>query len=330
MLKFIITGGNGFIGTNLVLSLREKFPLGQIEVYLIDIAAPKIDLKRSEVWINLNILEETEILVTFLKIKPDFVIHLAAQTSCDPTLILDDYLTNTKGSENVFRACENAGVQFLVNTSTQYVNQSGKYPIDDVDYAPNTIYGESKIIAEKLLREANYSFNWVTIRPTNIWGRWHLRYPYEFWKIIRDGKYYHPGNGIVVRSYGYVGNVCEQIIQLVELRSTSKVSRQVFYVGDVPVNLLDWVNGFSLAIAKRPAKVVHKHVVFMAALAGTILMKFKINFPITLSRYRSMTSSNPAPMEKTIEVLGKPKYSMQEGIAITTDWLFEFWNRQNV
>jgi hypothetical protein len=41
-----------------------------------------------------------------------------------------------------------------------------------------------------------------------------------------------------------------------------------------------------------------------------------------------MTSSNTAPMEKTIKVLGYPKYSLNMGIEETVNWLKEqdkFW-----
>lgn len=330
MKKIIITGGNGFIGTNLILSLREKFDENNVGVYIIDIKPPKIDLEENERWINLDILHKEGILQTFDKIKPDFVIHLAAETSCDPTFNISNYLTNTEGSKNVFTACEETNVDFLVHTSTQYVNQSDNIPRHDTDYAPHTVYGESKIISEVNLREGNYNFNWVIIRPTNVWGRWHLRYPYEFWKVLRNGKYYHPGHKVVKRSYGYVGNVCEQILKLIDLRNSSNVAKKVFYVGDEPLDLFDWVNSFSLAITKKPVRVVPRGIVFTAALVGSFLQKMKIGFPITISRYNSMTSHNPAPMENTIKLLGVPKYSIDEGVAVTTKWLNDFWKQNNI
>jgi nucleoside-diphosphate-sugar epimerase len=170
----------------------------------------------------------------------------------------------------------------------------------------------------------------VIIRPTNVWGRWHLRYPYEFWKIVRDGKYFHPGSKVVMRSYGYVGNVCEQILKLIDLRDSQSVSKKIFYVGDEPINLYNWVNSFSLAITKKKARIVPTAVVYSLAVFGSILQKLKVSFPITISRYKSMTSENPAPMEKTIKILGCPKYSMQQGVEITTTWLSEFWKTNKV
>ena len=330
MTKILITGGNGFIGTNLLLAIRERNLQQQQAVYLVDYAKPKVELAENESWLEIDILDKEKLVQAFRRIKPDIVIHLAAQTDCDPILTMNDYVINTTGSENVYQACEEVNVDCLVNTSTQFVNQSGNEPVSDTDYAPHTVYGESKIVAEQKLREGNYSFNWIIIRPTNIWGRWHLKYPFEFWKVVRDGKYFHPGKQPVIRSYGYVGNICDQVLKLIDLRNSPKVSRQVFYVGDEPINLFDWANSFCLSISNKPARVVPRGIVYMAAITGTVLKKINIRFPITLSRYESTTSDNPAPMTKTLELLGQPKYTMQQGVDITTKWLLDYWKTNNM
>ncbi len=327
-MHFLITGGNGFIGTNLIEELRS----GMQEPYtvtILDISAPKIELRANENWTSADILDKQVIDLIFELAKPAIVIHLAAETSCEPELTLADYAVNTKGSENIFEASEKYGIQFLVHTSTQFVNQAADLPVSDTDYAPHTVYGESKILSEQLLREQRFHFNWCIVRPTNIWGRWHLRYPYEFWKIVREGKYFHPGKKQVLRSYGYAGNVCWQIIELVRRRNEPAVSRNVFYVGDHPVNLLEWTNAFSLEIKQKPVRIVPGFIVYSLALAGSALRKVRIKFPITLSRYKSMTTDNPAPMEKTFTLLGSPPYTQQEGVKQTTDWLRTFWQREN-
>ncbi len=328
MIRFLITGANGFIGTNFVESLRRgiKEPYTAI---LLDLDTPKIELEPHENWIPSNILDKEAIDNIFLQTNPDIVVHLAAQTSCEPEMTLEDYLVNTKGSENIFEACEKYGIAFLVHTSTQFVNQAAGLPVSDTDYAPHTVYGESKVIAEEMLRQNRFRFNWCIIRPTNIWGAWHIRYPHEFWKVLKEGKYFHPGKKKVVRSYGYVGNVCWQILELIRRRNEPVVSRNVFYVGDAPVNMLEWVNAFSWEINQKPVRIVPTFFVYTLALTGSMLRIFKLRFPITLSRYKSMTTDNPAPMEKTFSILGMPPYTLKEGAKQTSNWLWTFWQRQN-
>lgn len=327
MTRFLITGGNGFIGTNLLLSLRQ-YVKDSYTVAIIDIDTPKIELAANETWYNLSILDAIAVGQVFEKAHPQIVIHLAALTSTEPEYQLEDYEVNTKGSDILFQHCEKQGIEFLVHTSSQFVNQAEGFPASDLDYAPHTIYGESKVISEEHLRSENYSFNWCIIRPTNIWGPWHLRYPYEFWKVLNEGKYFHPGSRPVIRSYGYVGNICWQIMELIKRRNEKEIARNVFYVGDAPMNMYEWANAFSLAITKKNVRVVPGAFVYLLAFTGSVLRTLKIKFPITLSRYKSMTTDNPAPMDKTLKLLGKPPHSLEEGVAITVNWLIPFWKEQ--
>lgn len=328
MTKFLVTGANGFIGTNLILSFRTTIKT-PYSVMLVDTAAPKIPLYSNEIWTKIDLLEEEAIHALFTQWQPEIVVHLASFTSTDPEYVLEDYKANTRGAEIIFEACEKNKVDFLLHTSTQFVNQAPGYPSSDTDYAPHTIYGTSKVISEQLLREERFHFNWSIIRPTNIWGPFHLRYPYEFWKVLKEGKYLHPGRKKVIRSYGYVGNICWQMIQLIERRNETAIARQVFYVGDRPMNMYEWTNAFSIAILKKPVRVVPTWFVYLLALAGSALRKMGIGFPITLSRYKSMTTDNPAPMDKTFTILGEPPYQLADGIRETTEWLEIWWKKQD-
>jgi nucleoside-diphosphate-sugar epimerase len=181
------------------------------------------------------------------------------------------------------------------------------------------------VISERILRDGDYPFGWTIVRPTNIWGPWHRRYPSEFWKVLREGKYFHPGSQPVIRSYGYVGNVCDQIREIVRRREDPAINRATFYLGDRPLSLLEWVNEFSLAITRKRVRVVPRAAVFALALLGSFLARAGITFPITLSRFRSMTSDNPAPMDKTMRILGESRIGMKEGVRRTAEWLRSYW-----
>ncbi len=315
-MKILITGGSGFIGTNLTLLLVKE----QIPFVNIDIVEPKL-AELIPYWIKCDILNFESLQIAFSEFEPTAIIHLAAETDTDPSKKLKDYISNTVGSRNVVDASvKTSSVNRFILTSTQFVNQSGRLPQDDEDYAPHTIYGESKIESERYLRSVMPNFCWTIIRPTNIWGPWHLRYPFEFWKILAEGKYFHPGRKKVIRSYGYVGNVIGQMMQILSCER-QKVDGKVFYVGDEPIDIYDWVNGFSLMQTGRKIKVIPRAMVFGLAVFGDVLRIIGVRFPITTSRFRSMTTDNPSPMKKTFDVLGRPKFTMGEGISRTVDWL---------
>jgi GlcNAc-P-P-Und epimerase len=324
MTKILVTGGSGFIGSYLVDELLKN---KNYEIINLDIAKPPEE-KQLPFWHSLSVLDRKGVIELFQKFQPNYVIHLAAYAETRPDNVMEDYKPNVEGSANLIAAIEGtASVEKVVFTSTQFVHQQHGLPRHDEDFAPHTIYGESKVMMEKMIRSANLKCCWTIIRPTNIWGPRHPRYSKEFWRVLKLGRYIHPGTQPVLRSYGYVGNVVNQIMQILQ-KDPSVVNRQIFYVGDEAINLYDWVNGFSLALTGKKVRTVPRILIRGLALAGDVLTAVKIKFPITSSRYRSMTEDNPAPMSKTFQTLGKPRFTLQQGIDETVKWLHgqdQFW-----
>ena len=123
-----------------------------------------------------------------------------------------------------------------------------------------------------------------------------------------------------MRSYGYVKNVVFQIMKMLEA-SPELVDKKVYYTGDRPIDLHDWVNGFSEGLTGRKVRVVPRFLLRLLAFAGDVLSFAQIKFPITNSRFKSMTTSNDAPMEPVFDAFGEPPYSLHEGIEETIEWL---------
>lgn len=320
-MRIVITGGSGFIGTNLIDKLIGS---NTHEILNLDVSEPK-NKNHLKYWKHCNILNLNALTGFFKEFKPEAVIHLAARTDTDPANVLEDYIVNTEGSSNILKCInESPEVSRVIITSTQFVHQYDGLPLNDEDYAPHTIYGESKVIMERMTRNANLKCTWTIIRPTNIWGPWHIRYPFEFWMIVSKGLYFHPGRKPVMRSYGYVGNVVFQIIAILNSPS-EKVNKEVFYVGDYSIDLYNWVNGFSIQQTGKPVRVIPRFLVKTLGLLGDVLGLAKIKFPITSSRFKSMTNSNTAPMDKTYQAFGNVPYSLDLGIKETVSWMEEYF-----
>lgn len=80
--------------------------------------------------------------------------------------------------------------------------------------------------------------------PTNVWGRRHPRYPTEFWRVLKQGRYFHPGGRHVMRCYAYIDNMVKQTWKIMECED-GRFNRRVFYMSDDPIDLFDWTNAFS-------------------------------------------------------------------------------------
>lgn len=317
-MKILITGASGFIGTNAIA----HFTTGGVAVCNIDVRPP-LDSAQRPFWKQGNILDSFALTAAFREFSPEAVIHLAARTDCDEdTTVEEGYQVNTDGTRNVLAAIKaTPSVRRAIVTSSQFVCGPGHLPKHDEDFRPVTVYGESKVITEQLTRRAALPCTWTIIRPTNIWGPWHLRYEREFWRVVARGWYVHPGGAPVVRSYGYVGNVVWQMHKILELKP-EVVHEQVLYVGDQPGDIADWANAFSLALRGRRVRMVPRTVLAAAGLVGDAIGRIAGHpFYISSSRFRSMTSDYLVEMNKTFVLLGPPPTTLMEGVAETVSWL---------
>jgi nucleoside-diphosphate-sugar epimerase len=330
-MKIFITGGSGFIGTNLIELLIQN----QINFINFDKAEP-INPSHRDYWEKGNLLDKKVLLRSIKKYHPSIIIHLAARTDCDSNK-LEEYKDNTEGTQNLVNCINQFNfIERVIITSTQYVYKSQSHPfqLTDDDYKPHTTYGESKVITEKITRNANLNCCWTIVRPTNVWGPWHMRYPNELWKMIDKGFYMHPGKKEVIRTYAYVKNVVHQINAILE-SPCDKVNKRTFYLGDLPVDSFEWLNRLSLELKNKKIQRIPIFIFAIPAAIGTVIRKLGIPFPLYNTRFNNMIEDYYAPTNITINQLGLYNSDMDNNIKETVDWLknegikyFPYWNNK--
>lgn len=314
MSRIVVTGGSGFIGSY----LSEELVKSGHDVLNVDTRLPQVDAGEHR---RVDVTDHEAMQSVFDEFRPSSVVHLAARTD---TLSDDvaDYAVNWIGTEVTCGVAAAVGVDRFVSTSTQYVHATDSAPRSDVDYSPFTAYGESKVRSEEITRSllGGTGTSWVLIRPTNIWGPRHPRYPVEFWRILQRGLYVHPAvQPPVRRAYGYVGTVSWQIRRLLE--TTSFPAGAVLYVGDRLLELDEWVDAFSVALRGKPARRVDPRLLRALGRVGDLLGRANVRFPLTSSRVSNMVNPSDAPMEPTLELLGESPWSLDDGVAETVRWL---------
>ena len=275
-------------------------------------------------WRKCDINDECLLQKEFENFCPDYLVHLAARTDPDGKT-LADYRTNIQGTANILQVCKNSlSVKRVIITSSQLVHFNRRsLPVDDNDFLPYTIYGESKVLTEKLTRAAKLSCAWTIIRPTRVWGYWQPD-RLGFYKLLYNGRYIHPGRKPVKRAFGYVGNVVYQVNKILETPA-EVVDKRVFYVGDIPANLIDWVEGFAKRINNKRVIYLPRYLVKFIAKCGDIIKTIGFDFPLYSYRYESLVTDDDAPMKLTFDTFGEPPFTLEESIDETVN-LIRFYH----
>lgn len=321
-MRILITGGSGFIGTNLVnfLKLDHK---NEIIIYDIN---PPLDFNNHGFWINGDILDFLLLKKIISEFSPHLIYHLAAKTDLRGESLLD-YSVNIQGIQSLIAASEYAPTLFrVIFTSSMLVCRAGYKPASADDFSPPpNFYSLSKVIGEKIVRgDTNRcsSGKFVIVRPTSIWGPF-FSDPYRsFFKYIIADKYFHIGHSGCTKTYGYVQNIVTQLV-LIATAKTEDVVGKLFYLGDTnPYSIEEWANEISCIVHGRNAKRIPLFIFKIAAIFGNLLSALDIPFPITGYRLKNMTTDNIVDLSDTLSIAKEYEEVLRiDGIKKTLNWM---------
>jgi UDP-glucose 4-epimerase len=178
-MRALVTGGAGFIGSNLVDALLDR---GDDVAVVDDLStgrAANLDgaLERGARLHRADIRDAGAVQALLAGERPETVFHLAAQIDvrksvADPGF---DARTNVEGTANLLEAARAAGVRRFVNTSSGgaiYGVQDRLPTTEDATPAPMAPYGASKACAEVYcgLYERLYDMSVCSLRYGNVYG----------------------------------------------------------------------------------------------------------------------------------------------------------------
>lgn len=317
-MRILITGGSGFIGTNLV----EHYATRGHAVVNIDIAAPQ-NPAHGNYWIKTDIRDTVTISRQIREFRPDILLHMAARTDLFGKSV-EDYEANTAGVSNIISAVKSAdSVRLAIFASSMLVCKIGYRPTDGFDYCPSTPYGESKVEGEwRVRREAGNAFPWLIVRPTSIWGPWFASPYRDFFTAVQKGWYVHPSGKRIMRSYGFVLNTVYQIDRLVEQRGGDLLGKAVYIADYEPIELKSWADEVQRCLGVKPIREVPLWIFRVAAKIGDIFKSLGWNtVPMSSFRLNNLLTEmihDTSPIES---VCGPLPYTMPDAVSLTCDWL---------
>ncbi len=236
--RVLVTGGAGFIGSNVVHRLLER---GATVTVLDDFHTGLRDNLTEHPRLTIVEGDVTDVpTVERLVPQVSTVIHLAArniiQSTRDP---LEDYQVNIGGTLRLLlaaRACHTR--RFVYGSSASIYGNPRHLPIDEED-APNTLspYAVSKLAGESYCRAfyESYGVSTAVVRYSNVYGiRQRTENPYcgvvaKFFEAARNGAVIKVhGDGEQSRDYTYVTDVVDATIAAAY---SPKAEGQVYNVG---------------------------------------------------------------------------------------------------
>jgi UDP-glucose 4-epimerase len=230
-MRTLVTGGAGFIGSNLVDALVER---GDDVTVLDNISTGRREnltgaLERGAELVEADIRDADAMRDLVGRVQPEVIFHLAAQIDvrhsvADPAA---DARINVEGTINMLSAAHEHGVGRFVNTSTggAIYGEGQILPApEDHPVAPLAPYGNSKFCAENYcsLFRRLHGLSTVSLRYGNVYG------PRQdplgeagviaifCGKLLEGGRPTVYGDGTQTRDYDYVGDVVAANLAAVE------------------------------------------------------------------------------------------------------------------
>jgi len=317
MKKIIVTGGLGFIGSNLIdLLIKKKFFVINIDkaTYSSNFYNVK-DFKNSKKYkfIRLDI-KDKRIKNILFKYKPSGIFNLAAETHVDrsidnPGSFIQSNIVAVYNLLENFRNFTRKNKCKLIHISTDEVygdiltgRSHEKYP-----YQPSSPYAASKAASDHLVSSYVRTYNLpaiVTNCSNNFGPKQHPEklIPKLIYNILKNKPLPIYGKGTNSREWIYVKDHCEALIK-------------VFLKGKIGqfYNIGSNKNLNNLEVAKKLLKTSKK----LINLGNKVKIKFIKDRPGHDIRY----ALNSNKIKK--ELGWYPKTNFSKGIKLTLDWYFE-------
>ena len=331
---WLVTGAAGFIGMHTSLQLLGRgdrvIGLDNLNDYY-DVSLKRARLARLQVHENfsfrqLDIADRDGTQALFSQVKPQRVIHLAAQAGVrysltNPQAYID---SNLQGFTNILEGCRHNSVQHLVYASSSSVyGGNTALPFSEhhnIDH-PISLYAATKKANELMAHTYSHLFGMPTtgLRFFTVYGPWGRpdMALFLFTKAILAGQPIDIfNNGNMVRDFTFVDDIVEGVIRVADKPATSNPAfdpanpdpatsnapYRVFNIGNnQPTPLMDYVQALESALGITAIKN------FLPMQPGDV----------------PATAANTDELDAWVGF--KPNTAVQQGVALFADWYRNYY-----
>lgn len=326
--RYLITGGAGFLGINLIRFLLKN----GCSVTSLDMADFEYDDVKNDIRVIKGDIRDRKIVDQSME-QVDIVVHTAAAL---PLYKKEDiFSTDIDGTRNIVDSAFNHGVERVIHiSSTAVYGIPDHHPLMENDKLDGVgYYGEAKIKAEEVCQGYRKKGMCIPIlRPKSFIGPERLGVFALFYDWAKDGKGFPMiGNGRNRYQFLDVEDLCEAIYLAAEgakdkVNDTFNIGAKEFTTMREDYQaVLDYA-GFGKKIKGFPAKPMILTLRFLEFLKLSPLYKWV---------YETACEDSFVSIEKAEKILGyKPKYSNKDALLRNYKWymenLAEFQNKTGI
>ncbi len=167
MKTILVTGSNGLLGQKITEKILKE---GGVNLIATAKGENRYPLKEGYTYVEMDILNATEVKTVVSTCKPDAIIHTAAMTNVDTCEEQKElaFALNVEAVITLVNVCEEYDVQ-LIHLSTDFIFDGADGPYDE-EAAPNPLsyYGETKLLAEEAVKRS--TGKWAILRTIIVYG----------------------------------------------------------------------------------------------------------------------------------------------------------------
>jgi len=308
-MKILVTGGSGFIGTNLVADL-----LGAS--HSVSIYDKEISKTYPDLCVVADILDRERLTEALQGM--DAVYHLAAAHRDDVRPISLYYEVNVGGAENLVYAANKNNVKKIIFTSSVAIyGLNANEPDEESPIKPFNDYSKSKYQSEEVFNKwvkADDSRCLVIVRPVVIFGENNRGNVYELLSQIASGRFVIVGSGKNEKSMGYVLNLSSFLTEILE----SAPGRHVYNYADKPdMTMGEFVGFASEALGNGPGIKwrIPYPIGLLSGYAFDLLARITgKTYPISSIRIKKFAADTKVSAKRIQETGFSAPYSLAEGL----------------
>ena len=264
-MKFLVTGGAGFIGKHIIAELlRDDHNITIFDNFSSSSKNDVVHLLENGVNLVTGDILDYDLLLKSMS-NYDFVIHLAAQTSVEQSIV-DPETTidiNVEGTVNVLKSCVKTNVKGLISTSTAAVYGSSPTPISETSQ-PNPIssYGASKLVTEYNLQAFSrfFGLNCISLRLFNVYGNGQLTDAGVIRKFLKNISEKIPleifGDGTQTRDFVHISDVIQAFY--CAIRNIEAKRGKVYNIGSGSATSINELAALLLSGKGKDLQLIHK------------------------------------------------------------------------